>query len=231
MTNWKQKRALLRVTTLTAALMGVYGAPAMAASDPVSPPITCEPDCSFADETFTYTDDRDTYTWVFQASGEEATLNMDGTTVVARGKKNRAVGAFSGGKAILNGVMITTSGANSHAAHAHGGGSTNPTITLTDATISTQKYESYGLSAQAGGKIVTDGNTRITTNGKAGFGAFAYNSGTLDLNGGSITTNGLAPFDHKTYGDVGNFGVLVKHNSSAAIKGTVITTYGEDAQG
>lgn len=201
MTNWKQQRAALRITTLTAALMGIYGVPAFAVP---GPPFTCEPDCSFEEATYSHQDFGNTYTWAFQVTGENATLNMDGTSVVALGNKNRGVGAASGGTAILNGVTVTTR-----------------TVDVDEGDNETFKnsyWGNHGVQAFGSGSRVEISDSRIETDGTYSNGIQAESSGTvlaknveIDVDGGSSHTFGV---------EAGNGGhIFVEGNSSINVAG------------
>src|SRR3546814_18658125 len=89
--------------------------------------------------------------------------------------------------------LISTVGTKSNAVHAYSGdeGATghdtadSAFVTLDGGSVSTTGSDSYGLSAQNNGAVITatgaTGNTSITTTGANSFGASAYNGGTLDL--------------------------------------------------
>jgi len=147
----------------------------------------------------------------------------------------RGILAMSDATVTTDKTDIGTQGDHSHAVHAWGAPdlSTKPKVTIEEGDITTQGFESYGLSAQNSGEIATE-NAHITTEGTWGFGAFAYKEGVLDIKGGSITTNGLEAKENVINGypvDVGNYGVLAKNKSSATITGTTVTTKGQYAEG
>ncbi|WP_167752843.1 autotransporter outer membrane beta-barrel domain-containing protein [Pusillimonas caeni] len=162
--------------------------------------------------------------------------------------ENGSINATAEGAAYTRGILamsdatvrthntdIGTQGDHSHAVHAWGDSdlSTKPKVNLTGGQVTTQGFESYGLSAQNSGEIATE-NVDITTEGTWGFGAFAYKEGVLDIKGGSITTNGEGVQGNVINGypvDVGNYGVLAKNKSSVTITGTTVTTKGQYAEG
>ena len=162
--------------------------------------------------------------------------------------ENGSINATAEGAAYTRGILamsdatvrthntdIGTQGDHSHAVHAWGDSdlSTKPKVNLTGGQVTTQGFESYGLSAQNAGEIATE-NVDIATEGTWGFGAFAYKEGVLDIKGGSITTNGEGARENVINGypvDVGNYGVLAKNKSSVTITGTTVTTKGQYAEG
>ncbi|WP_134530971.1 autotransporter outer membrane beta-barrel domain-containing protein [Budvicia aquatica] len=119
-------------------------------------------------------------------------VTLTGGSVTMEGT-NRTIAARAGNNSniIATGTRFTTNGNNSHAVMAWlNDPTTIGTVTLTDATISTAGINSYGITSNNQGAEITASNTNITTSGNVGRGVYAWNGGTVALNGGSITTGG-----------------------------------------
>lgn len=90
-----------------------------------------------------------------------------------------------------NGTVIHTTGDNSEALVADGGG----VINITGATLITEGSKVidsvYGAVTAKGAGVVTIVDSTIETTGSDAFGALAYGAGsTININGGSVTTSG-----------------------------------------
>ncbi|CAP40521.1 autotransporter domain-containing protein [Bordetella petrii] len=85
-----------------------------------------------------------------------------------------------------DGVVISTKGQRAYGAYATNGGH----IELGGGSVTTQGFMAYGLYASGNGSTVDANGVDITTSGGVGDGVWAYQGGTVNLNGGSVTVNG-----------------------------------------
>ena len=233
MTRLNRTGAVLRMTALTAALMGVYG-PGAAVATPVSNQLICDPTCvpvvsPGADYHFTGS----TQNWVVNAN-TGADVTLEGGSVKGHGTNVRGVIAQTGSKVTAKGVTISTDGIGAHGVQAFVAANeltSAPQVTLEGGSVTVTNDGAWGLYATRGGQIKTTG-TDILTNGLGGFGAFVESNssnersgGLLELNGGSITTTGA-----KNLAGHGSHGVIAKHaGNTAKITNTAITTNGDYA--
>uniref|UniRef100_UPI0037CC5D38 beta strand repeat-containing protein n=1 Tax=Pusillimonas sp. TaxID=3040095 RepID=UPI0037CC5D38 len=208
MNKMKRQAGLLRVTALSAALMGVYGA---AAAQP-SHTLLCKVDCGeFVDQTY-YGESTppDYFEWVVKAEGDEATLTLTGGSVTARGHKTRGVGSTAGSSVVLNGVTIHTetiepSDWGSHGVQAQ---EADSELILNNVQITTSGEYSNGIQAGGFGEVR---GTGVTINANGGtrhtFGTEANNGGKIQLTGGSITVQGENAGGARAY--TGNSGTAI----------------------
>lgn len=191
--------SLLRVTALSAALMGIYGVAHAVPDIPPTITLVCNASgCNPADPvdgTNYYSASEDGQNkWVVKAEGASTNVTLNGGSVTAHGSKNRAVGAHSGSTVSLNNVGVTTDarvgnsgGWGGHGVQAHGAGSVvnvnNSTVTASGASYS------LGLQAQKGGLVTGSGNT-ISTSGTNSFGVEADSGGHVNISNSTITTSG-----------------------------------------
>jgi outer membrane autotransporter protein len=138
------------------------------------------------------------------SAANKAKVELNGGTVTSEGATfGRGLLASSGATIDASGVDISTAGTLSNAVHAfsadegpsgHHNDPDSAFIALDGGTVSTTGDNSYGLSSQNEGAVITatdtTGNTSITTTGANSFGASAYNGGALDLTGVKVSTTG-----------------------------------------
>jgi hypothetical protein len=100
---------------------------------------------------------------------------------------NAGVLAQSGGKIVMTGSSVTTTGDGANGVFAYGSGAS---VTVSGATIKATGQYAHGAMASGGG-TVTVTNTTISTAG-ASSGAIATDrgGGTITVSGGSVTTSG-----------------------------------------
>lgn len=197
MKQGKRQANLLRVTALSAALMGVYGG---AGAEPANTlkcvNDTCTPAPPVVGENFNNSAVVTSgYGWVVK--GENSTFTLTDGTVTAEGSKNRAVGSTAGSHITLDGVGVVTKTLadgqwGNHGVVANGAGST---LDMIGGSISTVGEYSNGMQAEAGG-VITGTNVVIEANGlDVGGGTHTYgveagNGGKITLEGGSIEVTG-----------------------------------------
>ena len=133
------------------------------------------------------------------AEGAGSTITTNDTNVAVTGNNSYGAYANLGGAIALNGGTVDTSGNSSSAVVAGQGGH----VDVTNTSISTSGSLSYGLYADqtlnsapllladvSNPASITATNVSIDTQGNWTFGAYARNGGTIDIDGGTITTNG-----------------------------------------
>lgn len=123
--------------------------------------------------------------------GGLATLNS-GTNVTMEGPGGIGIMALNGGRVIADGITITTKGITSlDGFKADGVAASGGTISLENSSITTDGDGADGLHALTAGSEIFGTNVTITTKGVFGSGAEADNGGLIELNGATITANGL----------------------------------------
>jgi len=232
MKSWNKQVSLLRVTTLTAALMGVYG---VAGAAPGT--LDCEATCEETGLPFAAEDTSNSNTWVVKGSGEAANVILHGGSVEATGRKNRAVGATGGAQVTLHGVQVKaeiTTGDSSHfgnhGVQAFGVGSH---VEIDGGTIDTEGKYSNGIQAEERGTVTGSG---VTITAKAGenytFGAEAGGGGIVNLNNGSsIEVTGKMAAGVRAYTGHDDDGTLKDARGEAHLSATSVIANGEGAIG
>lgn len=132
------------------------------------------------------------------ANGKETdtvSVTLEGGKIETNGA--RAYGLLSADSAtISSSATILTHGASAHGVQAGANGSTadgsdGSRITLNSgSSVSTEGNDAFGLHAIDGGAI--EGTVNVSTKGVNGFGAFAESYSTIELAGGSISTEGVS---------------------------------------
>jgi len=123
------------------------------------------------------------------SGGSISTNNAKGQgTQEGDGSRAYALSADGAGSSIstAEGVVITTAGQRAYGAYATNGGH----IELNGGSVVTQGFMAYGLYASGESSVVDANGVDITTSGGVGDGVWAYQGGTVNLDGGSITVNG-----------------------------------------
>lgn len=227
--------SLLRVTALSAALMGIYGVAHADSDDLPTITLVCSASgCNRADRA-----DGTNYSaasvdgknkWVVKAEDSGTNVTLNGGSVTAHGSKNRAVGAHSGSTVSLNNVGVSTNavegtvnGWGGHGVQAHGTGSVanvnNSRVTAAGASYS------LGLQAQKGGLVTGSGNT-ISTSGTNSFGVEADSGGHVNISNSTITTSGKTAAGARALTGYGEEG-----RGRVTLTDTNVTTNGADAVG
>ena len=124
-----------------------------------------------------------------KAEGASSGILMNNTGVSTYGAGVSGLYAEDGGGITMSGGIVSTAGAGSHAVLSSGNGSE---VDIDNADVSTAGLVSYGLYANSGGKIIMDGGT-VSTSGLAGSHAvLSSGSGSeVGLTGVDVSTNGI----------------------------------------
>jgi len=129
-----------------------------------------------------------------------------------------------------NGVAVSTAGQRAYGAYATNGGR----ITLDGGSVATQGFMAYGLYASGDGSTVQANGVDIATSGGVGDGVWAYQGGTVNLDGGTITVNG-GPNQNTPHETANGLVAVGGTGSSAAgtinASGVAIVTRGADSAG
>ncbi|MBV7482929.1 autotransporter domain-containing protein [Bordetella sp. BOR01] len=91
-----------------------------------------------------------------------------------------------GSKISTSDLLIATKGQRAYGAYATGGAE----IGLEGGSVSTEGFMAYGLYASGDNSVVNAKGVDVTTSGNAGDGVWAYNGGTVNLEGGTVIVNG-----------------------------------------
>jgi len=120
--------------------------------------------------------------------GEVRTLDETGRgSQDGDGSRGYALYAKGAGSSVTaTGTQIQTLGQRAYGAYATDGG----VVTLNAVSISTEGFMAYGVYASGDGSVVTANDVNVTTTGQVGDAAWAYQGGTLNLNGGTYTVRG-----------------------------------------
>ncbi|PVY60357.1 outer membrane autotransporter protein [Pusillimonas noertemannii] len=238
---------LLRVTALSAALMGVYGV-GVAQTDTVNTlkcaatgctPPTWENGDKFFDSRIVSSGD---YGWVVK--GESATFTLTGGEVKAIGHRLRAVGAVNavgsevGSHVTLNDVDVITESADAtrwgnHGVVANGLGSI---VEINGGSITTTGEYNNGIQAENQGFVTGSDDVAITVTGGPGkytYGVEAGDGGQVELIGGSITVsggNGAAGVRAYTGFDSSG-GIKPGGRGSVLLNGTIVEASGSTVVG
>ena len=178
------------------------------------------------------------YGVVAEAGGDIVLEGGSITTANDKGQYNQD-GDGSRGYAILakgigstvsaDGTSIRTFGQRAYGAYALDGAEIN----LSNLAIETDGFMAYGVYASGAGSVLTANNVNVTTNGNVGDGAWAYEGGRVELDGGTFNIYGTS---NPTAGELSNGLVAVGgidgiNNGIINANNINITTYGEDARG
>jgi outer membrane autotransporter protein len=114
------------------------------------------------------------------------------TTITTSGRGGIGIFALTGGTVTANGITITTSGFLSPAGfNADGAAALGGTIDLKNSSVRTSGVNADGLHVFDAHSKIFGTNLTIATSGRGAAGAEADNGGSIQLNGGSITTAGV----------------------------------------
>lgn len=117
-------------------------------------------------------------------ANQAATINIDGGRYVTQGKYSDAVWVVSTDSSInINDATLSTAGNRAIALNAQNG-----TATITNSTLETAGFNSYAL--YSGKRQLTGDKLTITTHGTGGAGLFAATGGKGTLTNSDITTHG-----------------------------------------
>ena len=228
MAGANQKQGL-RITVLSAALLGIYGTASANGGDHrlKCDGETCVPGNPV--EGAVYSGSGTAQNWVVQGVNG-AVFTLKGGSVTATGKQTRGVGSIAGSQVTLENVTVSTdAGAapnwGGHGVQAHGDGST--LLLNSGVEITTKGQYSNGIQAEAGG-VVTGQGVVINADGGSSytFGAEAGDGGKVSLTGGSITVNGDTAAGVRAYTGHGKTRVGEVH-----LDGTDITATGASSIG
>ena len=151
------------------------------------------------------------------ADGILSVVDINGSSIATSGAGAIGASANTGGQVILTGNTISTTGIDAHGLQGTGNDSK---ITGTNLTITTDRSDSEGARAIAGGQVLLNDGT-ITTKGDNSYGLNSDGAGSLiDANGTAIETSGI-----------GAVGVNVIAGGQTALTGNAITTGGVDSHG
>ncbi|CAM5336837.1 hypothetical protein [Eoetvoesiella caeni] len=176
MSSLNKKLAVVRVTTLAAVLMGVYGTAAAAPG----------------------------YSWIeYLNDVGEYTIN-GGSIITTGGPNKRGVLSTGASTVTLNGVTISTDADGSWGAHGAGANGSNSTLNILGGTITTNGQYSNGIQAENGGTVTGNGVGITATGGSSyTFGVEAGDGGKVDLVGGSINVSGVVAAGARAYTGTG----------------------------
>lgn len=130
--------------------------------------------------------------------GSVTTANATGQGI-QDGDGSRAYALYANGTgssvSASNGTTILTNGQRAYGAYAINGGS----VSLDGSSITTHGFMAYGLYSSGADSVVNAKNVNITTTGDVGDAVWAYAGGTTNINGGTISVEGVpnvnAPFE------------------------------------
>lgn len=238
----------LRITSLAAALLGVYGA-AGAAENRLECIGACPPGQPVAGAHYSGTNLSANREWVVYGEGSNAVFTLQGGSVTASGGLMGAVNAADGARVYLNQVSVRTDAGNGWEAPGVraeygalvnvrggsiatvGGGSygvqsldSGTMIELNGTDIRTTDAYSDGLRAEFGGSIRAVGLT-INTTGEHAVGAMGADDGTIALRDSRITTSGVDAYGLGTESQVLSPGGVLQ------VSNTAIQTSGKNAHG
>ncbi|MDX3893689.1 MAG: hypothetical protein QHC66_03100, partial [Pusillimonas sp.] len=181
MKSWNKQTSLLRVTTLAAALMGVYG---VAGAVP-APPLEClsASQCTegpYDDELYLQDSSSGVKGAVHGSNGAE--FSVEGSKIVGHNKA-RGVLADNGANITLEGVTITTNGGSGHGVQSHQTNTSLPSsqITINNSTVIAKSVDyAVGILAQKG-TLISGTAVDVETNGTNGSGVEADRGGRIEL--------------------------------------------------
>ncbi|WP_413510525.1 autotransporter outer membrane beta-barrel domain-containing protein [Serratia liquefaciens] len=173
----------------------------------------------------------------------DSSIEISDASIETTGKDSYGVAAYQSGKLIINGSTIKTTDINSHGIAVTDTGSSaevaklaieitgensvgavalnNAKVTVRDSSIKTAGEESVGILAKDNSAAIETFNVNTETTGNASYGAVAYKSGKVAINGGTI----------KTFGDK-SLGIgAADEGSSASAINVAIETQGLNSVG
>lgn len=176
-------------------------------------------------------------------SDADSSIEISDAGIETTGKDSYGVAAYQSGKFIINDSTIKTADINSHGIVATDPGSSsevanttieiggskaygaaalnNAKITIRDSSIKTAGEEGLGLLAKDNNAVIETFNVNTETTSKDSYGAVAYKSGKVAINGGTI----------KTFAERG-FGIgAADEGSSASATNVSIETKGFNSLG
>jgi len=181
MKSWNKQVSLLRVTTLTAALMGVYG---VANADMSNLPCLDSSACQDSPYSGEYSLDSSSGVKGVVHGSNGATFTVE-NSLIEGSNKARGVLADNGANITLEGVEITTDGSSGHGVQSHQTNTSLPLshITINDSRIVTSSTAyAVGILAQKGTSI-SGSNVHVNTGA-------AYSSGVEVDRGGQVNLQG-----------------------------------------
>lgn len=151
------------------------------------------------------------------AIGTDSSVNASNVDVETNGKEAYGAAAYQGGKTIVSGGSIKTTGEKSRGAYVSDADSS---IEIADASIETTGQDSYGVAAYQSGKIIINGSTIKTA----------------DINGHGIAatdTGSSAEMINSTIEITGDkaYGAAALNNAKITIRDSSIKTAGEEGLG
>jgi len=120
-------------------------------------------------------------------------VDLSDTTVTTGGDNAQGLRAIGGASSITaNDVDVLTQGMASYGVYAQNGAQ----IDLSGGSVTTEASGAYGIWANNAGSSITILNTDIATlgTGNSGHGVFAQGGGSIELEGGSVSTAGTLSF-------------------------------------
>ena len=234
MKSWNKQASLLRVTTLTAALMGVYG---VVGATPLEKKLDCtvaNTPCTAIEKDFEAQGEENKNKWVVKGTGEGVKLTLSNSSVKATGHKYRGVGATGGANVTLDNVLVETDATgsssywSSHGVQAHGSRSH---VEIKGGRIDTEGVYSNGIQAEEQGTVSGSG-VHITADGGDSytFGAEAGGGGIVQLTDSSIDVAGTGAAGVRAYTGY-NGSDLKEKQGQVHLNGTAITATGVGAIG
>jgi outer membrane autotransporter protein len=203
MNKTKHRSVTLKMNTLTAALLALYGvgvATNVSAAPGDNTNLLCRGEvCSIGGISTPYPPPSQNYevvtpsgqTWAVKGEGAEFGLTglgeLDHIEISSTGNSARGVGATLGSKITIDYATVSTNGNSGHAIQSF---DTDSVLTINNSDVNANGTGySVGVLAQNGGKV--EGNeTDVTTLGAGASGIEVDRGGVVEWNGGSITTNG-----------------------------------------
>lgn len=151
------------------------------------------------------------------AIGTDSSVNASNVNVETNGKEAYGAAAYQGGKTIVSGGSIKTTGENSRGVYVR---DANSSIEVSDASIETTGQDSYGVAAYQSGKLIINDSTIKTA----------------DINGHGIAatdTGSSAEVANTAIEIIGNkaVGAAALDNAKVTIRDSSIKTAGEEGVG
>ena len=168
-----------------------------------------------------------------------STITLDGGSIVTANETGRGTQDGDGSRAYAlyaegadadiqaKDLSIATLGQRAYGAYAIGGAN----IGLTDTNISTEGFMAFGVYASGPGSTLTTNNVNVTTTGDVGDGAWAYNHGIVNLNGGTLHVFGGANEDPGSLGAETGNGMTAVGDGTINANGVQIITEGDYSTG
>ncbi len=167
-------------------------------------------------DTITTNGDRGYGVFAYSEPGGKGEVNITDADITTKGDDAFGLTA-QGAASVINasGLSIATEGDRGHGAYAYRGAH----ISLSDSEITTIGDKAYGLQANGTESVINAKDVTIHTDADWTYGAYAANSGKINLDGGLIETKGARAF-----------GLLSETGATISSSATIIT-HGEKAHG